>query len=256
MNGGETDRAGEFFPRRVRDSLHADDSVLALPHPHVLEIALACGDWPVGGESATPEQLLRRAGVLVKTLQDAAAAVADKRFSPDSRYPNGPCRFKRSRNLIVAFHGDSPVWFWERTGAEWELHGMRAHFGAAECEPLWDASVLGEYTDYGWPQGNDPSRLTPRALFGVIGYFRDILKRAAARVAERPVLPDVTNPHGRHHFRTDGTAAVAYREADAEPVWCWSRKEDGHWRLYRTVLHYRSVHEDLADEEELHDGDW
>ena len=106
MDGCVTDSKNEFLPRRVRDSLHADDTSLALYNCQFLKIVLPRAQWPAGGENATPENLLKRAALFVKRLEDAAGIVSTKQFSPDFRDPNGSCRFKRARNLIVAFSQD------------------------------------------------------------------------------------------------------------------------------------------------------
>ena len=285
------------FPQ-VFARLQEDDSVLVMSDTEFLEVELSealTRDRIRGDDDRTPCALLRHAGVFVhQLLHRAAEEVAGKPYLPDPRNPNGFCRFKMSDDVVVAFHGDSPVWFWRRNGGSWELHMMRvtkesdledtedidallAAFENAAFENYDeeedDTDTLLESTDsdvglsddepeipdVDEPQDNDPERLTPDPLLGVLQHFTRVLTDAHAQLKGAPLLPDPTDPNGERRFRSNGEFIVAYRVSEGakdKPIWCWRKKQDGHWKLYRLRTCAGMEIPSPSFEKRLWDGNW
>lgn len=246
----------DFLPRRVRNSLHESDNNLRISGVGLLKIEVAEALCERDIRTLLPKDLLRIAVQFYRKLNVAAARVAEAPSSLDFRHPYGPCRFRKTDDLIVAFHDESPIWFWERLGQEWSLNSLNVRISRHDRDPLWDASWLEDPRLYHAPDGNDPRGLTPGAFVGVIWYVKEILDRAVASVDGRPYIPDVSGLSTGYVFRTDGEFTVAYRPLDEAPAWCWKRKCDGMWKLYRMQPERASRLPDLSQERELRDGEW
>ena len=283
---------------RVFARLQEDDGILAMADRELLEVELSWALSRDGTGNLSPVGLLQDAAVFVRRLHEAAGEVAGEPYLPDLRNPNGPCRFRRGGDVVVAFHGDSPVWYWRRQGGRWELHMMRATrepgvAGTPDLDALLDeleyfddgdeegddlaelfqlGPIMERIEDFGgWADrgpepgdgaarhGNDPERLTPDALLGVIQHFTQVLKDAHEALDGAPLLPDAADPGGEGRFRSNGEFIVAYRAgvgAEYAPVWCWRRKPDGRWRLYRLRGCAGPEIPDPSFERRLREGDW
>lgn len=284
--------------RQVFACLQADDSILAMSDTEFLEVELSQPLTKHGVDDLTPTGLRHHAAVFVRQLHEVAGKVAGEPYLPDMRNPNGLCRFKKGEDVVVAFHGDSPVWHWRRKGELWELHMMRVTrvsnvAGAPDIEALLaglesldhehdeggvqaalfqNGSGQEEIEDIDGSRGggleigelaeggrNDPERLSPDALLGVLMHFTQVLKDAHDRVDDAPWQPDTADPNGGNRFRSNGEYIVAYRRgegAEHEPAWCWRKKLDGDWKLYRLRT---CVGPDIPDptfERRLRDGRW
>ena len=284
--------------RQVFARLREDDSILAMSDTEFLEVELSQPLTEHGVDDLTPTGLRHHAAVFVRQLHEVAKKVAGEPYLPDMRNPNGLCRFKKGEDAVVAFHGDSPVWHWRRKGGLWELHMMRVTrvsnvVGASDIEALLagleslddehdeagvraarfqngsgqegiediDGSSDGglETSDMAAGEGNDPERLTPDALLGVLMHFNQVLKDAHDRLDDAPWLPDTADPNGEGRFRSNGEYIVAYRSGDGAeyvPDWCWRKKPDGSWKLYRLRSRAGPDIPDPSFERRLRDGRW
>lgn len=246
----------DFLARRVRDSLQRDDNALDLTGDHILVVELSSRLCSPDSLTRLPDELLRDVAFFCKRLDRVAANVANATYFVDTRNPNGPCRFKRNENLIVAFIGDTPIWFWEKEQGRWELYQVGAFADFEEHQPLWDESLLDDCLLLRARGTHAPSRLAPKALLGVLWYFRDILRLAAGRMAGRHWLPDIRNRDSGYAFKTDGAFTVAYRCADVEPLWCWKKHEDERWRQLRMRSCESKTLRGSLEDGRLCDGDW
>ena len=284
--------------RQVFARLQEDDSILAMSDTEFLEVELSRPLTKHGVDDLTPTGLRHHAAVFVRQLQEVAGKVAGEPYLPDMRNPNGFCRFKKDEDAVVAFHGDSPVWHWRRKSGLWELHMMRATresnvAGAPDIETLLagpesldderdeggvraarfqngsgqegiediDGSSDGGLETRELAEGgrNDPERLTPDALLGVLMHFTQVLKDAHDRLDDAPWQPDTADPNGEGRFRSNGEYIVAYRRgegAEHEPAWCWRKKLDGDWKLYSLRTCVGPDIPDPSFERRLGDGRW
>ena len=284
--------------RDVFARLQEDDSILAMSDTEFLEVELSRALTRHAVDDLAPAELRRHAAAFVRRLREAAGTVAGEPYLPDPRNPNGCCRFRKGEDVVVAFHGDSPVWYWRREQGLWELHMMRVtrvsdlagtpEIGASpdgpgnpgdghdegdirarpfRIEPRKEriedrgASSGGgpETGDKAADDGNDPERLTPDALLGVLMHFTRVLEDAHDRLDGAPWLPDTADPNGERRFRSNGEFIVACRAIDGteyEPAWCWRRKPDGYWKLYRLRTRAGPEIPDPSVEYRLGDGRW
>ena len=256
--GSTPGRASDFLPRRVGDRLRADDSALELFPTSFLSVDIGKALYPLAGTTRyTPGGLLRASTYFVRRLRSAASEAAGKPSFVDPGKPDGPTRFRRSGNIIVAYQKPcGPVWFWERKNGQWELNCLTMAPEIHEADdrhPIWDRAALRLRHPFRWGEGNRPRLLSPPAILGVLWYFKGVLDEAVARVAECPCLPDIGEGEGRYYFRADGDYAVAYRCEDDEPLWCWKRQQTGQWKQYRIQPYNRSR---PPEPRELCDGHW
>lgn len=284
--------------RQVFARLQEDDSILAMSDTEFLEVELSQPLTKHGVNDLTPTGLRHHAAVFVRQLHELAGKVAGEPYLPDMRNPNSLCRFKKGEDVVVAFHGDSPVWHWRRKGELWERHMMRVTrvsnvAGAPDIEALLAGlESLDHEHDEGGVQaalfqngsgqeeiedidgsrgggleidelaeggGNDPERLSPDALLGVLMHFTQVLKDAHDRVDDAPWQPDTADPNGENRFRSNSEYIVAYRRsegAEHEPAWCWRKKLDGDWKLYRLRTCVGLDIPDPTFERRLRDGRW
>ena len=280
---------------RVFTRLQEDDGILAMSDTELLEVELSRALRGRGADDLAPVELLEDAAVFVRRLHEAAGEVAGEPYLSDPRNPNGPCRFRMGEDVVVAFHGDSPVWHWRRERGLWELYMMRVtrepgvvgipdidalldgleHFdgGGDVLEELFQLGpLLGGMDDLDGPghrgpepedaaarDGNAPELLTPDALLGVIQHFTQVLKDAHEALDGAPWSPDAADPNGGGRFRSNDEFIVAYRDRDGteyRPVWCWRRKPDGRWKLYRLRSCAGPEIPDPSFERRLRDGNW
>ena len=283
---------------RVFARLQEDDRILAMADTELLEVELSRALYEHRVDNLAPRELLQDAAVFVGRLHEAAEEVAGEPYLPDPRNPNGPCRFRKRGDVVVAFHGDSPVWHWRRQRGLWELHMMRVTRepgvagkpdiddfldglaflddeddegdGLAELfqletllKGIGDADGPGEggpgVGDAAARGGNDPERLTPGALLGVLQHFTQVLKDAHERLDGAPWLPDAADPNAGSRFRSNGEFIVAYRNGgggELEPAWCWRRKLDGCGKLYRLRTCAGPEIPEPSFERRLRDGRW
>lgn len=274
--------------RDVFARLQEDDSILALSDTELLEVELSRALTGHAVDDLAPVELRRHAAAFVRRLREAAGTVAGEPYLPDPRNPNGCCRFRKGEDFVVAFHGDSPVWYWRREQGLWELHMMRVtrvsdlagtpelvasrhapgnsgdegdvRANPFQIEPQGASSGGSPETgDEAAGHGNDPERLTPDALLGVLMHFTQVLEDAHDRLGDAPWLPDTADPNGERRFRSNGEFIVACRAVDGaeyEPSWCWRRKPDGHWKLYRLRTRAGPEIPDPSVEHPLGDGHW
>ncbi len=250
---------------RVRDRLRADDGILALADTEFLEVELTEALSHREPEEMLPRHCLRAVALFVRDLNAAAVEVAGRPFFPDVEYPNGPCEFRANDNFIVAYHGRNPVWFWKNGGGEWVLHMVRVQrrsnisdvFEEVFPYMFGDAPLSEVNGVFHQPGVNDPERLIPDALLGVLAYFRDTLNRAHRRMEETgaPYLPEVGGVDDDFRFRSDGEFIVTYTRDSDEPLWCWKRRKDEWWKLYR-LLPFEGRDYRAFDDLELREGDW
>ena len=249
-----TARPSDFLPRRVGDRLRVDDSALELFPTSFLSVTIGEALYSESGH--TPQGLFRAAAYFVRRLHDVAAQVADAPSFIDPGKPDGPTRFRRKRNFILAYQKTcGPVWFWERKNGKWALNCLTMAPETHDPEdrhPIWDRTALRIRHPFRWGEGNRPRFLSPPAILGVLWHFKGMLDEAVTRLVDRPCLPDIGR--GRVHFRADEDYAVAYRCDDDEPLWCWKRQPTGQWKQYR-VEPYTTVSRP-PDRRELSDGVW
>ena len=263
------------FPQVIA-CLREDDSKLPLLDAEFLDLELSEALWSNEEKDAENLKLNTRLApiaLFVKHLYDAAERMAGLPLSPDPRNPDGPCRFKRDENTILAFHGDNPVWYWIRKNDFWSLYMMRVSRELAlegddldydpELEELLeDDGDEGPEEELGNVQSpNDPEGLTPDSVFGVSSYFHEILKDGHGRLDGQPYWDDPSCPNTDYRFRQNNEFIVAYRRASDggfRPIWCWRKREDGRWKLYRVRISV-SLDQSLLDlsmERKLDSGVW
>ena len=265
-----------IFPQVIA-CLRQDDSKLPLLETALLNVELSAALWSnkEDAEELIPQHRLAPIAVFVRHLYAAAERMSELPSSPDPRNPGGPCRFKRDENTILALHGNNPVWYWTRKNDSWELHMMRVSKESDVEDDLDFDELLAEMEDIVDDDGdenhedelgdvqspNDPERLTPDPMFGVIAYFREILEDGSTRLDGQSYWSDPKNPDNDYRFRISDEIIVAYRSTSHhgfQPIWCWRKKEDGHWKLYRVAISVSSDHSllDLSKERKLDNGIW
>ena len=265
-----------IFPQVIA-CLRQDDSKLPLLNTEFLDVELSAALWSIkeDAEKLKPKQRLAPIAVFVRRLYAAAERMSELPSSPDPRNPDGPCRFKRDENTILALHGNNPVWCWTRKNDTWELHMMRVSKESDVEDDLDFDELLAEMEDVVDDDGdeiledelddvqspNDPERLTPDPMLGVISYFHEILEDGSTRLDGQPYWSDPKNPDNDYSFRISDEIIVAYRSNPhhgSQPIWCWRKKEDGHWKLYRVSISVSSDQTLLnpSMEEKLDNGVW
>ena len=80
----------------------------------------------------------------------------------------------------------------------------------------------------GWPE--TLRHLLPNGWLPFVAHFVRRLDENAARVADRPYVPDMRNPNGLYGIKADDDVIVAFN--DHRPVWYWERKEEEVWNLH------------------------
>ena len=228
---------------RVRDRLRADEDILALADTEFLEVELTEAVRANDTHERPPRHCLAAVTLFVKELGSAVAEVADSPIVTELVDPNGFYEFQASDNYIVAYCGCHPVWFWKRDGGEWKLHRVSVQRRSSIADVFEDVYP---YLFANVPQSelsgvflrsgvNDPERLIPHALLGVLAYIWEMQNRAHDRMikADAPYLPDVEGVDQDFRFKTDGEFIVTYRRGSDNPLWCWKRREANRWKLYR-----------------------
>lgn len=239
----------------VFEHLQEDDSILGMFDNEYLEVRLSFEVEPKTDRDLLPSNALRRVAHFVKRLETNAEWLADNPCFPDGRDPNGHLQFKMNDDVIVGFQGNLPFYYWQQKDGSWELQRLRVFKKAETDDPPdldefidsleLDAADEGQGesrpVDLGrWlrpiPKEGDAGELTPDPLFGVLQQFVQVLKEAHKQVDGTPLMPDSRNPNSEYRFRSDDEYVVAYRSFASgahEPVWCWKRKPNGRWKLYK-----------------------
>lgn len=239
----------------VFERLQEDDSILGMFDNECLEVRLSFEVEPKTDRDLLPCSLLERVARFVHRLDANATQLADEPYFPDGRDPNGHLQFKMNDGVIVGFQGDLPFHYWQQKDGSWELQRLQVFKKAETDDPPELAELIdlleqddnddghGESRpdDSGrWlrpiPEEDDVQELTPDPLLGVLQHFVQVLKDAHTQVDGTPLLPDTRNPNSEYRFRTDDEYVVAYRSfanGAHEPVWCWIRKQNGRWKLYK-----------------------
>ena len=255
---------------QVIDKLRENDAIIKMRNSEFLDVEVSEGLWSirpsfqVGADELTPRERLMPFALFVHRLYDFSEKMEDLPFFPDPRNPRNACKFKVNENVILAFCGDNPIWYWEKKDDFWQLFMMRVsrEFDIDESLDIDDLlEELENYEDEDRDTRNDPEHLTPDPLLGVFSYFRRVLEEGHAQLEEEPYIPDTANPNSKYRFRSNGQFIVAYRrisDSECQPAWCWRKQESGSWKLYRIRI---SVSPDiqLLDswiEPELKNGTW
>ena len=215
-------------------------------------------------EELTPRQRLVPFALFVRRLYDFSRQMAELPFFPDPRCPESSYIFKRNENVILAFCGDDPIWYWENKDDLWELYMMRVSRNADIEESLDRDDLLAEHEnieDESDDTRNDPENLTPDPLLGVFKHFLRVLEYGHAQLEGEPYSRDTASPNSAYRFRFNEQFIIAYRcnsDSDYQPVWCWRKQKNGTWKLYRLRISVSSDIEllDSSIEQELENGTW
>ena len=268
-----------IFPTVIA-RLREDDRILGMDDTEYLEVYFAFDGWPETLRDLLPDQWLRYVAHFVKRLDENAAQVADRPYVPDMRSPNGRYGLKADDDVIVAFHDHQPAWYWERKEEVWNLRAawaIRSFGGNSALEFSYDIAHYWIGEDFpADPPGveerecvdphdaeihasNDPARLLPDPLLGVLSHYSRVLKDGHARLEGTPYLRDPGKPNSACRYRSNDDFIVAYwpvGNGEYEPAWCWKRKPDGAWKLYLLIPHpTQEIFDDFAVRE-LASGTW
>lgn len=251
--------------------MREDDCILGMDDIEYLEVFFAFEGWPKTLRDLLPNQWLRFAAHFVKRLDANAARVADRPYVPEMRNANGRYGLKADDDMIVAFHDHRPAWYWERKKGVWNLNALWANrsFGGGSFVEVGQNIAhhwIGEDLPAGPPDAedpecldpgdaeihasNDPTRLLPDPLLGVLNHYSQVLKEGHARLEGTPYLPVPGNPNSACRYRSNDEFVVAYWPAgngEYEPAWCWKRKPDGAWKLHLLLSHpTKEIHDDYV----------
>ncbi|MCY4558311.1 MAG: hypothetical protein OXF79_18435 [Chloroflexi bacterium] len=268
-----------IFPKVIA-RLREDDGILGMDDIEYLEVYFAFDGWPETLRKLLPNQWLRQVALFVKRLDENGARVAERPYCPDMRSPNGRFGLKMDDDVIVAFHHHRPAWYWEKKEEAWRLNALWAdrllsedsflefgydiaHYWVGDDRPAGPLDVEEQEPvdshDAEILASNDPERLLPDPLFGVLGHFLRILNEGHAQLEGTPYLLVPGQPNSACRYRSNGEFIVAYRPVgndEYEQAWCWKRKPGGAWKLYMLLAHpTQEIHDDYAVRE-LGEGTW
>lgn len=268
-----------IFPQ-VFKRLQEDDSILEVADDEWLEVYFSFGEWPEQYRDRLPCRLVRHAAVFVKHLYDNAERVADELYFPDARNPDSPCLLKMDDDVIVAFQDDRPVWYWERKEGIWNFNGLWISretnwSGSFDTDDDLEQILLGEALGINeldreedeFPdvplaavhETNDPEYLNPDPLLGVLRHVEKVLSDADAQLKGERYLCDPGDPNNGYRFRSNDKVIVAYGCAatgEYDPLWCWKKKAEGKWKLYKLRASLEGRELENHAERRLRMGNW
>ena len=53
---------------------------------------------------------------------------------PDTNNPNSEYRFRKTKDVMVAYKNDNPVWYWKMRHGAWEIHRIVIDREIAEAD--------------------------------------------------------------------------------------------------------------------------
>ena len=263
-----------IFPQVIA-RLREDDRILGMEDFEYLEVYFAFDGWPETIRDLLPDRWLPYVASISSggsTRTPPGWRIA--RMFRTCRSPNGRYGLKADDDLTVAFHDQRPAWYWERKKGVWNLNALwaiRSFGGGSFVEVGQDIAHhwIGEDPPAVPPDAedlecldprdaeihvsNNPTRLLPDPLLGVLSHYSRVLKEGHARLEGTPYLPVPGNPNSACRYRSNDEFVVAYwpvENGEYEPAWCWKRKPDGAWKLYMLLSHpTKEIHDDYAPRE-------